>query len=134
MKYSTLYERLVANTRVEGECWIWTGRADPYPKMTMRKDGKHVTVKPHRLMLEITTGYEFPFDDAGHYRCFTPRCIHPEHLRIETFAENQSARRGYRECEGRLIPVLFPTFERLLQEAADAAWDVSGQISRQCPF
>lgn len=35
--------------------------------------------------------------------------------------------------EGRLIPVLFPTAKRLLQEAADAAWDTPGELGA-CPF
>ncbi len=101
-RYRSLYERLVANTRV---------------------DGRTMTLKPHRLMLEITTGYYFPFDEAGHYKCFNPLCINPDHLRIETMAENLSSRRGYKPCEGRWIPVLFPTPERELQDAADAAWN-----------
>lgn len=135
-KYASMYERLVANTEVVGDCWLWTGRVTgpySYPKINVYRAGKHQTVRAHRAMLEETTGWHFPFDEAGHYVCMTPRCIAPHHLRIETPHENLSARRGYSECEGRMIPVLFPTDARLLQEAADWAWDTPGE-SGGCPF
>jgi len=127
-KYDSLFERIVSNTRVEGECWIWTGKASRYPKMNVWFDGKHKTLNVHRVVLEITTGWLFPFDEAGHFHCFNPLCVNPEHLRIETPAENKSTRRGYKECDGRLIPVLFPTDDRLLQAAADAAWEGVGSV------
>jgi len=123
MRYPNLYERLVANTRIDGECWLWTGHVSRYPKLGVYRKGRRVTMYAHRLMLEIVTGYHFPFDEAGHFRCFNPMCIKPEHLRIETPAENLSTRRGYAPCEGRMIPVLFPTYERQLQDAADGAFD-----------
>lgn len=85
-------------------------------------------------MLEITTGWHFPFDQAGHYVCFNPLCVRPDHLRIETEAENLSDRRGYAACEGRMIPVLFPTPERLLDEAAERAWSTPGVLGNDCPF
>lgn len=75
-------------------------------------------------MLEETTGYLFPFDEAGHYRCFKPQCIRPDCLRIETQAENLSTRRGYAPTEaGRWIPVLFPTPARELADAIDEFLD-----------
>lgn len=135
--YASMYERLVANTVVEGECWLWTGklhRSGGYPRMSARVDGKHKTLRPHRVMLEEVHGWYFPFDEAGHYVCFHPRCIAPHHLRIETPAENLSTRRGYKECEGSWIPALFPTEARLLQEAADHAWDYPGHPGDECPF
>lgn len=134
-RYDSLFERIVSNTRIEGECWIWTGKSSRYPKMNVWQDGKHRTVNVHRVVLELTTGWLFPFDEAGHYHCFNPLCVNPEHLRIETPAENKSGRRGYKACEGRLIPVLFPTDDRLLQEAADAAWDgVGSVVCFECPI
>lgn len=140
MKYGTMYERLVANTRVDEDgCWIWTGSVRRhYPSLCVRRNGKPQAISAHRKMLEISTGWLFPFDEAGHYHCFKPLCIHPDHLRIETAAENLSTRRGYKPCEGRWIPVLFPTPERLLQEAADDAWDGIGTVvhpaNEPCPF
>lgn len=142
--YSTMYERLVANTRVDEDgCWIWTGAVRKhYPSLCVRVNGKPRAISAHRKMLEISTGWLFPFDEAGHYRCFKTLCIHPDHLRIETVAENLSTRRGYKPCEGRWIPVLFPTPERLRDEALDAfidkAWDGIGGIvhpaNEPCPF
>lgn len=136
-RYSSLFERLVANTREEGDCWIWTGAVRThYPSMTVRIPGRPhpVPVRPHRVMLEIVTGWLFPFDEAGHYRCFNPLCIRPCHLRIETSAENLSDRRGYAPCAGRMIPVLFPTADRLLDEAAGRAWSTPGISGQDCPF
>lgn len=136
-RYPSQYARLIANTRIEGECWIWTGATRKgYPSFTERQPGRPhpVATQAHRRMLEITTGWLFPFDEAGHYRCFTPLCIRPCHLRIETTAENLSDRRGYAPCAGRLIPVLFPTAERLLDEAADLAWSQPGIAGQECPF
>lgn len=130
MKYPTQYDRLVANTKVDDDgCWIWTGATSKgYPRFTERHPGcpHPVKVAAHRRMLEITTGYLFPFDEAGHYRCFKPLCIRPDCLRIETKAENLSDRRGYKPCEGRMIPVLFPTARRLADEAMDAALERAG--------
>lgn len=145
-KYNSLYERLVANTRVDEDgCWIWTAKTlAGYPVFQTRIEGRAhpVNRRAHRAMLEISTGWLFPFDEAGHYRCFKTLCIHPDHLRIETVAENLSTRRGYKPCEGRWIPVLFPTAERLRNEALDAfidkAWDGIGAVvhpaNEPCPF
>lgn len=131
--YANLYERLVANTRVDEDgCWIWTGHISSrgYGRLAIRVKGKPHPVNhaAHRLMLEETTGWLFPFDEAGHYRCFKPACINPDHLRIETKGENLSTRRGYASFDHCPIPVLFPTPARLLQEAADDAWDGIGSV------
>lgn len=144
-RYATLWERLVANT-VELEetgCWIWTGpQRNGRGCLSMRVEGvpHPVNFNASRLVLEVTTGWLFPFDEVGHYKCFEPLCICPDHIRIETQAENLSTRRGYAETsnEERWIPVLFPTPERELQEAADRAWDRIGSVlvapGEPCPF
>lgn len=123
--YDSLYARLVANTEeADNGCWLWTGRtnrSNGYPVFTAREPGAPHPVKryAHRAMLEETTGYLFPFDQAGHYRCFNPLCINPDHLRIETTAENLSSRRGYAPCQGRWLPVLFPTPAREVADRID---------------
>lgn len=136
--YASLFERLVANTREDEDgCWIWQGvKARGYPRVSLRKPGHKLPrlVAAHRLMLEIATGWEFPHDEAGHYVCFKPSCIRPDCLRVETSAENLSGRRGYADCAGSWIPVLYPTAERLLQAAADAAWEARGRPVKKCPF
>lgn len=144
-RYSTLFERLVANTIVDSDgCWIWQGviaKDNGYPRLAMRIPGRPhpVQVAAHRKMLEIMTGWLFPFDEAGH-QCYKMACIRPDCLRIETRAENmdQQRNRSHIEHAGRWIPVLFPTPERLLQEAADDAWDGIGTVvhphCEPCPF
>lgn len=135
-KYPSMYERLVANTVESGECWLWTGKTSKagYPKINIWHEGRTRTVRAHRLMLELVHGWLFPHDEAGHWVCRNPSCIHPHHLRVETAAENLSSRVGYKPCAGSWIPVLYPTAERLLQEAADDAWDGVGATTGPCPF
>ena len=131
-RYASLYERLVANT-VEDEdgCWIWQGmdhKGDP--TFTMRNGKPHPErLYAHRVMLELVTGFYFPFDQAGHWRCFKPRCIRPDCLRIETLAENLSTRRGYAPAKGSWIPVLFPTPEKQREDAIEHSLDQPGILS-----
>lgn len=137
-RYNTLFERLVANTVEDTDgCWIWQGvTRHGYGAFSARRPGCRTPrqVPADRAMLECTTGWLFPFDEAGHYRCFKPACIHPDHLRIETQAENLSTRRGYAECAGRWVPVLFPTPGRELDDAVDAAWSHAEVGGVYCPF
>lgn len=118
--YASLYDRLVANTReTDNGCWVWSGalrNGRGSVSMRVPESDTPVHVNAGRLMLELRHGYHFPFDQVGHYRCFDPLCINPDHLRIETQAENLSTRRGYAPCKGRWLPVLFPTSERELAE------------------
>lgn len=116
MSYGSLYERLVANTRREHDneqaCWLWTGytQHNGYPRVCIRTEAGPRNFQAHRLMLEIVTGYEFPFDEAGHL-CFNPSCINPDHLEIQTPAFNaQERRRSYfsPRKDDRMIPILFP--------------------------
>jgi hypothetical protein len=142
--YSSLYERLVANTRLEHEdnpnsCWIYTGTIHRhYPLITVRvlRDGKMVPrgLRAHRLMLEILHECEFPFDEGGHM-CYNPACLNPDHLRIETKTENCYHRRNMRHTmsENSWIPVLFPIIDHL-QVAANHAWSTHSPRTTACPF
>lgn len=141
--YQTLFERLVANTREDADgCWIWTGRTNGrYPVFTERQAGRpHPVVRyAHRAMLEEITGWLFPFDEAGHYRCFKPLCIRPGCLRVETKAENLATRRILPASgQGCWIPTLFPTARRLELEAIDAHLDHCerhrGRLAKHPPF
>lgn len=118
MKYQTLYERLVANTRLAEpdnaqSCWLWTGHArDYYPKVCVRNmHGQPRNVYAHRLMLEEVLDCTFPFDEAGHL-CGNPRCINPDHLEVQTHVHNVHEQARYRSKPNNSnkswIPVLFP--------------------------
>lgn len=135
-----MYERLLANTQqVDPDnpqsCWIWTGRVGNrgYPHVTQRNAHGVPTARPaHRIMLREVLRVEFPFDEGGHL-CFTPLCIHPCHLEVQTQNANLGERRGYGATTGCMIPVLFPLIDPL-QVAADAAWDRKGRVVKRCPF
>lgn len=114
--YRNLYERLVANTTLSREddpssCWLWTCACDRYgyPRIGFRTDdGRVKKFYAHRLMLELSTGFQFPYDEAGHL-CGNPSCINPSHLEIQTKSFNLSERRGYMAKKpGCFIPTLFP--------------------------
>lgn len=136
--YSTLYERLVANTVLADpdnihSCWLWTGPMGRggYPKICVRRPGGGRKTSPHtrgahRVMLEEITGYEFPFDEAGH-RCGNTACICPWHLEIQTKAHNLAERRGYAAPGGGKpwIPTLFPRADPVA-DAIDRIWEESG--------
>lgn len=120
-KYSSLYERLVANT-VEDEngCWVWTGTVKAgYPRIALRVPGRKTprTFGAHRLMLEEVHDIVFPDDEAAHL-CNNSMCINPAHLEVQTKAANM-ADRWKRDTDKCMIPVLYPRNE-------EAVWDATG--------
>lgn len=141
-KYGSLYERLVANTKLErpedpSSCWIWTGPVRRhYPCLCVRVPGGGratlpKTISAHRAMLEEFHDIVFPFDEAGHL-CYQPLCINPMHLEVQTKAFNLAERRGYKPPEGSMIPVLFPRslwLEELLEREG-----VAHPVGAECPF
>lgn len=102
MRYETLYERLIANSKTrddqnENGCWEWTGRTDgkrwAYGRLNLRIEGKHTTRAPHRLMFEIIEGRTLhPDDETVEHRCYNRLCINPDHLILLTRVENSVAR------------------------------------------
>lgn len=135
-RYATLYERLVANTKVDARgCWVWTGYARAgYPALAIRVPGRRTpkTIAAHRAMLEEFHDIVFPFDEAAHL-CYNPMCINPNHLEVQTKAHNLGERRGYvPPANGKpWIPVLFPRSAWLedLLEREGVAHD-----TEECPF
>lgn len=132
-KYSSLYERLVANTEVdERGCWVWKGHTRAgYPAIALRVPGKKNprTFGAHRLMLQEVHDVTFPFDEAAHL-CNNPMCIRPEHLEVQTKAANM-ADRWRKNTDACMIPVLFP------RNPEPAVWDETGVTSLPgdpCPF
>jgi hypothetical protein len=119
MRYTSLYDRLVANTVLEHEdnpqsCWLWAGHAgDRYPKLCVRIDGQPRNVYAHRTMLEEVHDVLFPHDEAGHL-CGNPRCVNPDHLEIQTRAHNMAeqgswlGRAALVRTDSSWLPVLYP--------------------------
>lgn len=139
-KYRTLYERIVANTRLDEEtgCWVWTSSIRRhYPCMTIRVDGKLKTISPHRAILEEVHRVYFPLDEAGHL-CANPLCVNPTHLEIQTKAHNLAERRGYLSpgTGASWIPVLFPFDDAIAasEAAADAFEPEDAELAEACPF
>jgi hypothetical protein len=91
-----LQRRLIAGSTVDPEsgCWIWNrklNRAEGYPVLTDRRNGKHVTLYAHRVAFEEFRG---PIPAGLHidHMCQQPRCICPDHLRAVEPAENSRLR------------------------------------------
>lgn len=140
-RYTTLFDRLVANTKLSDpddpdSCWLWQGHVSgpySYPKVTIRVNGLPRSFWAHRLMLEEQLDVYFPFDEAAHI-CYTPRCINPNHLEIQTRSHNLSERRGHLPVKGgkSWIPVLFP--RSTLDQSIEDAWENAGAAVAECPF
>lgn len=137
-RYASLYERLVANTRLAvpndpTSCWIWTGQVGSggYPQVCVRKPEGPRNLQAHRLMLEEFHDIVFPFDEAGHL-CLNQLCINPLHLEVQTRACNMALQRafGAMNTEKSWIPVLFP------RSVEPPLWDElpPAEIGVACPF
>lgn len=95
-KYGTLFERLVANSKIQEDqlestgCWIWQGRSrgkhrnSQYPRFNIRCDGKHKQLAAHRAMLilmelnekdESSMEYFWPL-----YQFYSIAEFHADHL------------------------------------------------------
>lgn len=115
IKFKSLYERMIANARVnEAGCWIWQGSfTGLYPVMSLRIPGVKNPrgVRVHRLMLETIWEITFPGCDAGHL-CCEPRCINPAHLEVQTPSLNSALRRGRlprpKTLGKPMIPIIIP--------------------------
>jgi Zinc-binding loop region of homing endonuclease len=101
MKYDTIFARLVANT-AEPEstqgCWVWTAAIDDrpgrgYPRINMRIDGKHRSLRAHRVMAQVFHPTPLTPEDEVDHLCYNTRCINPDHLDVVTKLVNLSRRR-----------------------------------------
>lgn len=87
-KYGSLYERLVANTRIPEDqnehtgCWLWTGNLHykGYGRLNVWRGGKLVKVYAHRCMAEHCLGRPLGPDEEPDHLCFNRACINPDHL------------------------------------------------------
>jgi hypothetical protein len=95
-KYRNLEERLIANSVVEDGCWVWIGRRGggrrgEYGHVNVRVNGKHKTLKAHRLAYVVFKG-EIPNGMTVDHKCTNPLCINPDHLDLVTGERNTQLR------------------------------------------
>lgn len=85
----TVEEKLLLNSRIDGQCWRWTRSHNPkgYGKLRVDRKVRHV----HRFAYEIWVGPIPTWLEIDH-RCRVRDCINPSHLEAVTHAEN--LRRG----------------------------------------
>ncbi len=125
MRYASLWDRLVANVRIEGDCWTWVGPVRRHggghrPAISMRVPGV-----PHprnfnaaRVMCELVHGpAPTPEHEASHTCEDNWLCIRPSHLLWETKRENL-ARRDAKLRREMMVP-----------DVQDR-----GVITKECPF
>lgn len=98
-QYPSLYARIVANTAEpanEQDCWRWTGRHDgkrggEYGRMNIRENGRHRTVQPHRVMVELIESRELHSDEETvEHLCRVTLCCNPDHLVLLPRAVNSA--------------------------------------------
>lgn len=101
-KYSTLAERLLANSYVdESGCWVWTGKRScrgDYGHINIRQGDRHVTCKAHRIAYRELSGKRLYNGERWHidHICRNPLCINPQHLRQIRADENLRRRKEKR--------------------------------------
>jgi len=76
MNREAVIQRLAANTKLVGDCWIWTG---PTRRGWARISVDNRTRFAHRLSYEIHVG-PVPESLCVAHRCGTRLCVNPEHL------------------------------------------------------
>ena len=67
-------------------CWEWTGTTNDYGYGILLMPGE-VSVRAHRYSYERAYG-PIPLGMVVMHRCDNPPCVHPEHLRLGTKADN----------------------------------------------
>lgn len=96
--YRDMAERLLTRSVVLPDgCWMWLGRTtkDGYPLLNVRQEGRHVTLRVHRVSFEVLGGGVLIDGQELDHTCHFRACIHPEHLVQRTKLANLANRRGY---------------------------------------
>lgn len=128
MRYASLWDRLVAQIRIEGDCWTWTGPVRRHggghrPAVSMRTPGGGRATPPRqynaaRLMCTLIHGpAPTPEHEASHLCLDNWLCICPDHVLWETRKENAA----------RLTA-------RRRGEALEIDYDTRGEVATECPF
>ena len=110
MPYASLWDRLVANIRIEGDCWTWTGpvrrhRGGDRPAISMRVPGGGRRTHPKnynaaRVMVELIHGPIPEGYEASHLCRDNWLCICPDHVLAEPKDVNLSRRDGtHEDCD-----------------------------------
>ncbi len=94
----TTAERFWAKVNKTDRCWLWTAATltdGGYGTMTVRRGGRTVSKRAHRLSWELHFGEIPPGMEVCH-RCDNPLCIRPDHLFLGTHTDNMRdmARKG----------------------------------------
>jgi hypothetical protein len=92
VKYASLFLRLVANTAEpenDRACWVWIAAIDDrpgrgYPRINLRVNGKHRSLRAHRVMAQEFHPVPLTEKDEVDHLCFNPKCINPDHLEVVT--------------------------------------------------
>lgn len=87
--YPSIQHRLLANSTevqfegVKGPCWVWIGNlgSNGYPRITVRRGGRHLKLYAHRVSYEeLKKGVLGPNDTVDH-ECECTACVNPDHLK-----------------------------------------------------
>lgn len=95
-KYDSLFERVMSKVTTlewqnENGCWVFGGGLDKdgYGRINVRIDGKHTSVRTHKVVWESLYGPlagELTLDHLKH--CIAKACCNPDHLEPVTRQEN----------------------------------------------
>jgi len=102
MKYATMKLRLFANSVLNNDgCHVWTARKDRYGygRINIRVDGKHKTLKVHRVAFEEYVRPLEYWEEVDHL-CYNKLCINPDHHQAVSKTENYKRRRNYNDPIG----------------------------------
>ena len=83
------YSALIANTKLNGDCWEWTKWTNgAYPKFHPNGTKRGVLLYAHIEICRITHGEPPNAKMVAMHSCDNPICIRPEHLKWGTKKQN----------------------------------------------